>query len=66
MLEGERIYYYKNGGRFDGYWKNGKKKGKGIYFYINGNRYEEEWKNSLREGKEYFIIIMVIEKWEIF
>ena len=51
LREGRGIYYYKNGDRYEGFWKNNKKDGKGIYYYNDGNRYEGEWKNGIKEGK---------------
>ena len=31
IKEGKGIYYYNNGDRYEGDWKNGKREGKGIY-----------------------------------
>jgi hypothetical protein len=32
-LEGYGVYYYKDGSRYDGMYKNGKKNGSGVYYY---------------------------------
>ena len=37
--EGKGIFYYKNGNRYEGDWRNDKKEGKGIAYYQNGDRY---------------------------
>ena len=45
------IYYYNDGSRYVGEFKNGKRDGKGIYYYHTGNSYEGDWKDDKREGK---------------
>ena len=50
-MEGFGKYYYNNGDRYEGEFKNGIKEGKGKIFYGNGDRYEGEFKNNVREGK---------------
>ena len=50
-MEGKGIFYYNDGARYEGDWKNGLREGKGIFYYKNGNKYEGDWKNGLREGK---------------
>jgi len=49
--EGKGIFYYNNGSRYEGDWKNDIKEGKGIFYYNNGDRYEGDWKNGIIEGK---------------
>ena len=63
--EGKGITYYKDGDKYDGEWKNNKKEEE--YFIlvvvigmkVNG-------KMICLMEKEYFIMKMVIERWEIF
>ena len=37
-MEGKGIYYFNNGDRYEGEWKNDKREGKGKYYYNNGDR----------------------------
>ena len=54
LPEGKGIYYYNNGDKYEGDWRNDKFEGKGIYFWNNGNRYEGSYRNGLKEGKGIF------------
>ena len=47
---------YKDGGTYEGEWKNDKKEGKGIYKYKNGDIYEGYFKNDIKDGKGYINI----------
>jgi hypothetical protein len=49
------IYYYANGNRYDGRWKNDKKFGRGTMYYTNGDKYEGEFKEDKRDGKGSFL-----------
>ena len=49
MQEGKGIYYYNDGDRYEGDFKNGKREGKGIEYYNNGDRYEGDWKKGKKE-----------------
>ena len=51
IINGLREYYYNNGNRYEGDWRNGKAEGKGIAYYNDGARYEGDFRNSKREGK---------------
>ena len=42
---GKGIYYFNDGDRYEGDYKNDNKEGKGIMHYNNGDRYEGYWKN---------------------
>jgi len=46
MREGKGIYYYSNGERYKGDFKNNMREGKGIYYYSNGDRYKGESKTT--------------------
>jgi len=43
-------YYYENGNRYEGQWKDGQWHGKGKYYFTTGDRYEGDFANSIREG----------------
>jgi hypothetical protein len=47
---------YKNGNKYIGQFKNGKREGYGIMLFANGGRYEGNWKDNLAHGKgiEYY------------
>ena len=45
------IYYWNNGDKYEGDFKNGQPNGKGIYYFHNGNRYEGDHRGWKREGK---------------
>ncbi|WP_224483469.1 tetratricopeptide repeat protein [Robertkochia aurantiaca] len=45
---GEKVY--KDGDRFEGYWKNGQKHGKGTYFWKDGRKLIGFWKDGSKEG----------------
>ena len=40
MLEGYGKYYYNNGDKYEGEWKNNKREGYGIKYNISGDIYE--------------------------
>lgn len=52
------VFYYNNGRRYEGDWKDGKRNGKGnlqsksigILYFNNGNWYDGEWKSNNRDG----------------
>ena len=60
LKEGRGIYYYNDGERYEGDWKNDLKDGKGIYYYNDGERYEGDWKNDLKQGKGIFYFFVII------
>ena len=44
MKEGNGVYYYTNGNKYEGGWKNDLKNGHGIYYnFVNGEKYEGQW-----------------------
>ena len=52
IREGYGIYYYKNGNKYDGNWKDNKKEGKGSFFYSDkGEVYKGDFVNDLPNGK---------------
>ena len=56
-MEGKGIFYYNNGEKYDGDWKENKKEGNGIYYYSNGSIYEGEWKDDKKEGNGTFTYV---------
>ena len=53
----KEIYYYKNGDRYEGDYKNDKKEGKGIIYYNNGNREMGDFLNGKQVGKHATLTI---------
>jgi len=53
--EGNGTYYYANGDKYIGQWKNDLLEGTGTYYhYASGSKYEGQWKNNLQEGAGTF------------
>ncbi len=50
-MEGKGIYYYHNGDRYEGDFKNDKREGKGIIYYNNGDREMGNYFNDKKIGK---------------
>ena len=46
MMEGDGVYTWKDGRRYEGEYMRNKKHGKGTYIYSNGSVFEGEWKNG--------------------
>ena len=46
MIDDDDVYTYPDGSRYEGEWKNDKKKAQGVYTSPSGTRYEGEWKNN--------------------
>ena len=44
--DGTGTYVYKNGNKYEGQFKDGRKNGTGTYFYKNGNKYEGQFKDG--------------------
>ena len=52
MKEGEGIFIYKNGDKFEGIFKEEKEyEGNGYIYYGNGDKYKGHIKNGLKEGE---------------
>ena len=49
--EGKGVFYYFNGDRYEGDFKNWKKEGKGIYYCNNGDRFMGNFSNDKPIGK---------------
>ena len=48
---GSGTFYYDNGDKYEGQWKDGKAHGYGVLEEANGNRYEGGWKDDLLHGE---------------
>ena len=53
--EGKGIYYYNNGNRYEGDWRNSKREGKGIFYYNDGDREMGDYSNDKRIGKHVIL-----------
>lgn len=51
LRNGEGIYAYPDGSKYQGLFYNQKPDGRGIFFYPNGDRYQGEFKNGYPHGE---------------
>ena len=49
--EGKGIFYYNNGAKYEGEYKNDLRNGKGIFYYKEGHIYDGEWENDKKHGR---------------
>ena len=49
------VVYYKNGDKYEGELRSGKRNGKGIYTYANGAKFLGEWINGIKNGYGKYI-----------
>ncbi|KAA0196443.1 Radial spoke head 1 [Fasciolopsis buskii] len=54
---GEGIYRFKNGARYDGFYRENKKHGTGTFYYPDGAVYQGNWTEGLRNGKGKYTYI---------
>ena len=45
------VYFWKDGRKYEGEYKNDKKEGFGKYYWTDGRRYEGQWRNGKQHGK---------------
>ena len=50
-MNGNGIFVYKDGSKYDGEWKDGEKNGDGIWTSVDGFKYVGKFKNGQRNGK---------------
>lgn len=50
MRDGEGIYHFKGGARYDGEWQKGLKHGRGKFTYPDGSTYCGHWKKNMKHG----------------
>lgn len=48
--QGAVVLSYPDGGRYEGFLRNGKRHGQGTYYYPTGDRYAGSWTSNLRNG----------------
>lgn len=63
-FNGQGVYIFAMGERFEGELSNGKKHGKGIYYYLNGNIYRGDWANDKKNGQGEYIYNTTGESYE--
>ena len=52
MRHGKGVFYYNEGGKYIGEWKENKMCGKGVLYYPNNEiAYDGDWKNDQLEGR---------------
>ena len=51
----EGTFYYVNGDKYVGDWKDDVQHGKGIYYFHSGDRYEGDYVNGERTGQGIYI-----------
>ena len=51
VKEGNGIFIYPDGSKYEGQWKAGNRCGQGKYLYANGDWYKGNWKDNLKDGK---------------
>ena len=54
IKDGKLTYFYDNGDKYVGDWRNGKANGKGTFTWANGDKYVGDWVNGNRTGKGTF------------
>jgi hypothetical protein len=50
MFNGQGVYFYNDGGYYNGTWLDNNKSGKGERLYPNGDKYSGEWRDDKRYG----------------
>jgi hypothetical protein len=48
---GNGVYLFHSGMKYDGEWKNGKRYGQGTLTYLDGSKYTGKWENNRMHGK---------------
>lgn len=54
-MEGFGVYYWADGRRYEGQYKNDKKQGFGYYYWTDGRRYEGWWNKGKQHGLGTYI-----------
>merc|ERR1712141_491337 len=49
--QGEGIFYYPDGSKYEGSWSDNARNGYGTYHYVNGDTYEGDWVDNNKEGQ---------------
>ena len=55
LKDGEGIFEYPDGGKYQGNWRHDKRHGDGVYWYPNGDIYSGEWRFGTKHGRGTFI-----------
>jgi len=55
LKEGEGVFEYPDGGKYQGNWRHDKRHGDGVYWYPNGDIYSGEWRFGTKHGRGTFI-----------
>merc|ERR1712100_490914 len=55
LKDGEGVFEYPDGSKYQGNWRHDKRHGDGVYWYANGDIYSGEWKFGTKHGRGTFI-----------
>merc|ERR1712070_289602 len=55
LKDGEGVFEYPDGGKYQGNWRHDKRHGDGVYWYPNGDIYSGEWRFGTKHGRGTFI-----------
>jgi len=49
--QGQGVFYYPDGSKYEGSWFEDLRSGSGTYTYANGDSYQGKWANNVRDGE---------------
>merc|ERR1712185_388796 len=55
LKDGEGVFEYPDGSKYQGNWRHDKRHGDGVYWYPNGDIYSGEWRFGTKHGRGTFI-----------
>ena len=64
MKNGKGIFYFNDGDRYEGDFRNDEREGLGIMYFNDGDRYEGDYREGKPEGKGIYYLKMEIDSKE--